>query len=76
MLKRLHLDSDDIALALILWICALPLIALIAIPLFGFKVASASALGLIFVFVILCWGAPSAGECSKARTRKGSRLRE
>jgi len=56
MLKRLHLDSDEIALALVLWLCALPLITLIIIPLFGFKVAGTTALALIFIFVALCWG--------------------
>jgi hypothetical protein len=35
MLKRLNFDSDDLALAIVLWICSLPLIALIVAPVFG-----------------------------------------
>jgi len=34
MFKRLHLDSDELALALVLWICALPLIAFNSNPIF------------------------------------------
>ena len=73
MFKRLHLDSDELALGLVLWICALPLIALIVIPLFGFKVASATALALIFVFVILCLGT-FLRRMFKGPDARGSRL--
>jgi len=71
--KRLHLDSDELALALVSWICALPLIALIVIPFFGFKVASATALALIFVFVILCLGT-FRRRMFKGPDAQGSRL--
>jgi hypothetical protein len=56
MLKRLNFDSDDLALAIVLWICSLPLIALIVAPAFGLKIAGLTAVILLSIFLILCWG--------------------
>jgi hypothetical protein len=57
MRKRLGLHSDEMALALALWLCSLPLVALIVIPLFGLNAAGVVALALLFVAMAVCWGA-------------------
>ncbi len=56
MHKRLGFQFDTMVLALAVWLCSLPLVALIVIPLFGLKVAGIVALGLFFVALALCWG--------------------
>ncbi|MEX2161570.1 MAG: hypothetical protein WD751_06600 [Anaerolineales bacterium] len=56
MLKGFNLDADDIALAIVLWVCSLPLIALIAAPAFGWKIAGLTAIILLALFLVLCWG--------------------
>jgi hypothetical protein len=56
MLTRLGFDADDLGLALILWVCALPLIALIVMPIFGFQGASLAAIALLLIFLVICWG--------------------
>jgi len=57
MRKRLGLHSDEMALALVLWLCSLPLIALIVIPHLGLNAAGLVALALLVVVMALCWGA-------------------
>ncbi len=54
--QRLGFHSDEMLLALALWLCSLPLVALVGIPLFGPKVAGAVALALFFVALAVCWG--------------------
>jgi Na+/melibiose symporter-like transporter len=56
MLKRLNFDADDLGLAIVLWICSLPLLALIIAPAFGLKVAGLTAVILLAIFLALCWG--------------------
>ena len=56
MLKRLGFHFDEMALALVVWLCSLPLVALVVIPLFGLKVAGVVALALFFVAMAICWG--------------------
>ncbi len=41
----------------ILWLCTLPLVALLVIPFFGLKTAGAVAAALLFVAMGICWGA-------------------
>ena len=57
MFKRLGFHSDEMALALVLWLCSLPLVALIVIPFFGLKVGGIVALVLLIVAMAMCWGA-------------------
>ena len=57
MRKRLGLHSDEMALALVLWLCSLPLVALIIIPFFGLNAAGLVATALLFVAIAMCWGA-------------------
>ncbi len=56
MFRRLRFHSDEMALALVVWLCSLPLVALVVIPLFGWKVAGVVALALFLVDLALCWG--------------------
>ena len=56
MFKRLGHHSEEMALALILWLCSLPLIAFIVLPLFGRAAALAVAVALLFVALAVCWG--------------------
>ena len=56
MFRRLGFHSDEMALALAVWLCSLPLVALVVIPLFGLKVAGIVALALFFFAMALCWG--------------------
>ena len=44
------------ALTIVLWLCSLVLVGLLVAPLFGAKVAWIVALGLLLVFLALCWG--------------------
>lgn len=46
----------DMVIALVLWLCSLPLVALIVIPLFGLKIAAITAFVLFLVSVMICWG--------------------
>ncbi len=57
MFKQLRsFHSEDMALALMLWLCSLPLVALLVIPFFGLKVAAIVALILFLVMMAICWG--------------------
>ncbi|HLB48062.1 MAG TPA: hypothetical protein VJL59_13735 [Anaerolineales bacterium] len=56
MLKRLGFHFDEMALALVVWLCSLPLVALVVIPLFGLKMAGIVALALFFAAMAVCWG--------------------
>ena len=44
------------ALTLVLWLCSLILVGLVVAPLFGPKVAWIVAIGLLIMFLVLCWG--------------------
>jgi len=55
MSKRLRISSDDLLLGVAVWMCTLPLLALIALPRSGLPVAgSAAILGLIPALVASC----------------------
>ena len=56
MLKRLGSHSDSMLLALVIWLCSLPLTLFIVAPLFGLTAAGIVALLLIFVVLAICWG--------------------
>jgi uncharacterized membrane protein (DUF4010 family) len=38
------------------WLCSLPLIVLVVLPLFSLQVAVVAALVLFFVMLAVCWG--------------------
>ncbi len=56
MFKRLGSHSDSMILALVVWLCSLPLVLLIVAPLLGLTAAGIVALALLFVAMVLCWG--------------------
>ena len=56
MFKRLGHHSEEMALALILWLCSLPLVAFIVLPLFGRAAALTVAVALLLVALAVCWG--------------------
>jgi uncharacterized membrane protein YqjE len=56
MFRRLGPHSEEMALALFLWLCSLPLVALIVLPLFGRAAAGIVAVVLLFVAMAICWG--------------------
>jgi len=55
-LTRLGSQSDTLALAVVMWLCSLPLVAILVIPLFGLKVAAGVAVGLLVLALMVCWG--------------------
>ena len=57
MFKRLGFHSDDMALALVLWLCSLPLVGILAVPLFGWQVGGLVALVLLVAAMAMCWTA-------------------
>ena len=52
----------------ILWLCTLPLVALLVIPFFGLKTAGVAALISFFVAMAMCWGA-----CGWKAFKRGTR---
>jgi len=56
MFKWLDTHFDQMALTIVLWLCSLPLIVLIVLPLLGLQVAVVAALALFFVMLAVCWG--------------------
>jgi len=56
MFKQLGSHSDSMLLALVVWLCSLPLAVFIVAPLFGLKVAGLVVLLLFFVVLAICWG--------------------
>ncbi len=56
MLKRFASHFDDMALAILIWMCTLPLVGLLVVPSFGLKVGLVVASALFIVTVIICWG--------------------
>lgn len=56
MFKRLASHSDSMLLALVVWLCSLPLILFIVTPLLGLEAAGVVALVLFFTVLAICWG--------------------
>ena len=44
MFKRLGFLSDEMALAITLWLCSLPLVVILVVPFFGLKLGGLAAL--------------------------------
>ncbi len=72
MVRRFHVDAGDMALALILWLCSLPLVALLVVPFFGPKGGAIVAAALLFVALAICWGA-CGWKAYQSLTRVGRR---
>lgn len=56
MLRRFANYFDDMALAIIIWMCSLPLVGLLIIPFFGLKVGLFVAAALFMAALVICWG--------------------
>ncbi len=54
MLKWLRSSSDNLLIAFAVWMCTLPLLALIVVPRFGLSVAGGAALLSLVVAVVVC----------------------
>ena len=47
---------DDMALAIIIWMCTLPLVGLLVFPFFGLKISLLILAGLLITILLICWG--------------------
>lgn len=56
MLKRFVNHFDDMALAIIIWMCALPLVGLLIFPFFGLKISLLVSAGLLIAILVICRG--------------------
>ena len=56
MLRRFASHFDDMALAITIWMCTLPLVGLLVIPFFGLKVGLVAAAALFIAAMLVCWG--------------------
>ncbi len=48
--------SDTMVWLLVAWLCSLPLIALVVVPLLGKTAGVTLAVGLLIGLLIVCWG--------------------
>ncbi|HLF28974.1 MAG TPA: hypothetical protein VJG32_21820 [Anaerolineae bacterium] len=55
MSKWLDTHFDRMALSLLVWLCSLPLVVLVVVPLFGLTAAAVTALVLFLVALVVCW---------------------
>ena len=56
MRRKLSVYVDTMTLIVVLWLCSLPLIGLVVLPLFGRTVAFTVALALLPILLLICWG--------------------
>jgi hypothetical protein len=56
MLRKLGRYSDDMWIAITLWMCSLPLAGLLVVPFFGWKAGLVAAAALLIGAMIVCWG--------------------
>lgn len=47
---------DTMAVILVVWLCSLPLIFLVVVPLLGIKAAATVAVAALLFMLIVCWG--------------------
>ncbi len=56
MLEKFKSGLDDMAVAITIWLCTLPLVGLLVVPFFGLKVGLFVAAALFIVAIVVCWG--------------------
>lgn len=56
MLRRFLNRFDDMALAIVIWMCTLPLVGLFILPFFGLKVSLLVSAGLLIAILVVCQG--------------------
>jgi hypothetical protein len=55
--KNVQLPSlETMVLVLVVWLCALPFISVLVVPVFGIRTAFGTSLALLFVMLLFCWG--------------------
>jgi predicted ABC-type exoprotein transport system permease subunit len=54
MVKRFWLNSDMMSLTFMIWLCALPLVAIFVVPFFGLAVGGGVALALLLALALVC----------------------
>jgi len=55
MFRKLAHHIDDIALAVVVWMCTLPLVAVFVLPFFGLRVGLLVSAGLLIIILAICW---------------------
>lgn len=56
ILKRINRDFDNMVLAVVVWLCTLPLVGLFVFPFWGMEISILIAIGLLIALLIICWG--------------------
>lgn len=56
MLRRFASHFDDMVLAILTWMCTLPLVGLLIFPFFGLKISLLVAAALLIAVVLICRG--------------------
>ena len=56
MFRKFSLNFDAMALAMVIWLCTLPLVGLFVMPFFGLKAAAIVAVVLFIAAMAVCWG--------------------
>lgn len=55
-MKGLRFDiSDEMLIAIVLWVCLLPLLLLLALPILGPVASAMLSLALLALFLVACW---------------------
>jgi hypothetical protein len=54
MLRRFASHFDDMAPAIIIWMCTLPLVGLLVVPFFGLQVGLVVAAALFITAMVIC----------------------
>jgi hypothetical protein len=55
MPKIFNFHSEDMLLSIVIWLCALPFIALIVAPVWGIKMAGLFSLVVLVTILAVCW---------------------
>jgi len=56
MFRKFSVNLDEMALAMVLWLCTLPLVGLLIVPFFGLKAAAVVAVAFFIFAMAVCWG--------------------
>jgi len=63
MFKQFSGHFDEMALAIVIWMCTLPLVGLLILPYFGLKISLLTAVALLIGVVVICRGICSWKIC-------------
>lgn len=55
-MQRISSHFDGMILAIAVWICTVPVVGLLVIPFFGWKVGLSIVVVLSIIVAIICWG--------------------